>query len=572
MNRLLLTCLLLLCFGSAFAQGNTVTYNDVAPILYKNCSGCHRPGEIGPFSLMSYNDAVAKAQVIKNQVNSRLMPPWQSDPSYSRFVGERILAQNEIDLISQWVDDGAVEGDPNLAPPLPVFPSGSQLGIPDLTIGMTQHFVVNPPTGGQDVYRTFVMPTGLTTNRDLDALEVRPGNPRIVHHVLLNQDTTGSGRQKDAADPGYGYDDVSFNSFNNTDGLGVFTPGASPNRYPVGIGKRIYKNADILMQIHYPQYAAGDSDLTQLNFFFKQTPVVRYEKGYLLDFNAVVGNSNYPNAQGKPSCNDASVPGGVRRPLPGAELIATQIPGGINLPPNVLQQIASTSCFILPPNQVTTIVAKSTCNEDFSVMGIFPHQHLLGQSVEAFAISPTGDTIKICKINRWDFRWQDVYRLKNFVKVPKNSTFYAIHTYDNQASNPNNPSSPPQTVYWTENTTDEMNFSTFFGVPYQPGDEILSTTAIENQLTNAQAAILQQNKPNPAEGYTSIPFYLPNTARLNLDIIDLTGRVVKSVYHDSQMVAGEHSAYVNVSELPSGIYVYRLYGAGVDLSKRLVVK
>jgi hypothetical protein len=575
MNRLLLTGLLVLCFSSAFAQGSTVTYNDVAPILYKNCSGCHRPGEIGPFSLLSYNDAVANAQGIKNQVVSRMMPPWQTDPNYRKFIGERILPQNEIDLIAQWVDDGAVEGDPSLAPPVPVFPTGSQLGIPDLTLSMSQHYVVAPTSNGQDVYRTFVLPTGLTQDVDLDAIEVRPGNASIVHHVLLNQDISGDGRSKDAQDPGYGFDDVSFNSFNNTDGLGVWTPGTFPLRYPNGIGKKLQKNSDILMQIHYPLYGAGDSDLTQINLFYKQTPVVRYEKGYLLDYSKVVGNSTYPDAQGKPSCIDpsATLVGGVRRPIPGGELIRAFVPGGINLTDAQLEAIsAGTSCFVLPANAKTTIIAKSQIFEDFSVMGVFPHQHLLGESVTAFAIAPNGDTINICKIDNWDFRWQDVYRLKNFVKVPNNSTLYAIHTYDNTVNNPNNPSSPPIPVYWTENTEDEMNFTTFFGVSYQPGDELLSTTSIESQLTNAQAAMLDQNKPNPAEGITAIPFYLPNTANLSLDVIDLTGRVVKSIYRESQLVAGQHNASVNVADLPAGIYVYRLHGAGVDLSKRLVVK
>lgn len=545
MKKLFILTIVLLSFTSLFVHAQ-VTFNDIAPILYNNCTKCHRPGEIGPFSLISYTDALSNAQAIKAQVTSKQMPPWQADRNYRSFVGERVLSQNDIDLIAQWVDGGAVQGNPNLAPPLSVFPTGSQLGVPDLTLSMTQSFVITPPNG-EDQYRTFVLPTGLIADKNLGAIEVRPGNGSVVHHVLLSQDTTGTGRQNDQNDPGYGYDDVSLNNFTTNEGLGVWTPGTTPLRYPNGIGKKLFKASDILMQIHYPYYASGDSDKTSINLFFQTTPVSRYEQGVLLFYSEVVGNSNYPDALGKPSCKQGSI---TYPPVPGTTF----------------------SCFNLPPNMVTTIVAKKKINYDFSVMSVFPHQHKLGQKILAYAISPAGDTIPICKIDDWKFNWQDVYRLKNFVKVPKNSTLYAIQTYDNRASNPNNPNSPPRTVVWTENTTDEMNFTTFFGIPYQAGDELLSTTAAEQELEQAFEANLGQNVPNPASEYTSVPFYLPRNSNITLDVYDLTGRIVQNLYQNNTLQRGEHTAYLNLTNLPSGIYVYRLHGDGIDLAKRLVVK
>ncbi|HEY8503704.1 MAG TPA: redoxin domain-containing protein, partial [Gemmataceae bacterium] len=153
-------------------------HRDVLPILQKNCQGCHRPGAVGPFALMTYRHALNWAEDIKRYTQSRQMPPWKPVAG-PEFLNDRRMSQKEIDVLASWADGGAPEGDPKDAPPPAEFAKGWQLGEPDLVLTVPEEFHLGP--SGSDLFRCFVLPTGLTEDRYVVAFEVRPGNPRVVH-------------------------------------------------------------------------------------------------------------------------------------------------------------------------------------------------------------------------------------------------------------------------------------------------------------------------------------------------------------------------------------------------------
>ncbi|MCZ7644489.1 MAG: hypothetical protein M5U26_04265 [Planctomycetota bacterium] len=183
---------------------DTLTWSrDIAPIVYKHCASCHRPGEVAPFPLLEYKDAAKRDVQIALAVESRLMPPWKPAPGYGSFHDERRLSADEIGAIRQWVDEGAREGDPKDLPAQPKFTEGWQLGEPDLVVEMPEAFTC--PAEGRDVYRNFVLPVPLKEERYVRAVEFRPGNRAVVHHAILYLDTSGWARKRDEADPAPGY-------------------------------------------------------------------------------------------------------------------------------------------------------------------------------------------------------------------------------------------------------------------------------------------------------------------------------------------------------------------------------
>ncbi|MCY7410432.1 MAG: hypothetical protein LH473_09175, partial [Chitinophagales bacterium] len=200
-------------------------WKDVAPIIYDNCSGCHRPGEIGPFSLMSYHDASNpdKIYTMQSYVNSGAMPPWKADAAYRHFLDERVLSQSQKDLISNWVDAGAPAGDTTLAPPPPIFPTGSQLGIPDKVLTMAQLHTTNG--NSTDEYVCFVLPTDFIADQNISALEFRAGNGAAVHHVFLYLCPDSSAYDLDLTTPEYGYPSFGGAGDVSADFLGLYGPG-----------------------------------------------------------------------------------------------------------------------------------------------------------------------------------------------------------------------------------------------------------------------------------------------------------------------------------------------------------
>jgi hypothetical protein len=426
-------------------QAQTPTFsNDIAPLIYNKCGSCHRPGEIGPMPFTNYNEVSAFGSMINFVVQSGYMPPWMPNPSYRKFVGEKVLSAAEKQLIADWVNAGMPEGDPNQTPPFPTFPQGSALGVPDTVIPMAQALSV--PGNNQDLYRVFVLPTGFTTDKDIAAIEFRAGNRSIVHHAIIVSDVNGYGRSLDNQSPGYGY--TSFGGFgipSYEQFLSGWAPGMEPRFFPDGIGFRLKAGTDLLLQVHYAPTAAPETDSSYINIFFAKKPITRYvQTSELLDFN-------------------------------------------LNL----------------PANQITTHARQFPIPGAISLLSITPHSHLIGKSWELFVRTPQLDTIPIIQIPNWDFNWQGQYFPEQLVPIPLGSFLRATAVYDNTSANPNNPNSPPQRITWGENTTDEMFYIIAQYVPFQPGDDTISLNTISS---GPQYDFAQQVSvfPNPFDGFFEV--------------------------------------------------------------------
>ena len=254
------------------------TYNkDIAPILWKNCAGCHRPGEIGPFSLLTYKDAAKRSSFLEEITASRKMPPWKPEPGFGSFHDERRLTDKEIRLIADWVDAGAPEGDVKDLQPKPSFVEGWQLGKPDLVLKASEP--VSVPASGRDMYRCLVIPIPIDSDRTVAAVEFRPGNRRVVHHALLYLDSKGAARKMDEADPGPGYASFGGPGILPTGGLGGWAPGSMPRFLPDGVGKFLRKGSDLVLQIHYHPDGKPETDQSVVGVYFTPKPARRIVGG-----------------------------------------------------------------------------------------------------------------------------------------------------------------------------------------------------------------------------------------------------------------------------------------------------
>jgi tetratricopeptide (TPR) repeat protein len=380
----------------------TVTFNrDIAPVLYAHCATCHRPGEVGPFSLLTYNDARQHATQIVDVTRRRLMPPWKPVRGSADFIGDRSLSDADIALFARWVADGAAEGAPADLPPPPALTNAGewQLGSPDLVVTMPAAFSVPASSSSGDVFRTFVISVPTTAPKYVRGLEFRPGNPRVVHHANIAIDRTGSSRQLDAQDPEPGYAGGMVPDASYPPGYMLgWTPGQRPRPSPDGMPWRLDPGSDLVVQVHLQP--TGKPELLQVSaaFYFTDDLPVR-------------------------------VPVGLRM---GSETID------------------------IPAEAEHTIRDSYTVPVDTELFALQPHAHNLARSVFASATRPDGSTTTLIAIDDWDFRWQDVYRFVRPVALPKGTTISMRITYDNSSGNPRNASRPPRPVVWGPNTSDEM--------------------------------------------------------------------------------------------------------------------
>jgi len=237
----------MLHFLALLATGIFTFNRDVAPILYKHCVSCHRAGEVAPFPLLTYGDAAKRALSISKVTGSGYMPPWKPVTGYGEFTGARGLSRAEIETIRRWTEAGAPQGNPSDLPAPPEF-SSAKLAHPDLIARMPKPFAI--PAEGPDLYRCFVLPLGLEADRYVDAVEFRPGNPKVVHHAILFVDRAGAGRKLEA-EPGGGYPCFGAPGFLPGAGLGGWSPGSPPIHMPDGVSTTLTKRSDLVIQLHF---------------------------------------------------------------------------------------------------------------------------------------------------------------------------------------------------------------------------------------------------------------------------------------------------------------------------------
>ena len=384
--------------GPSSQTATALTFNrDVAPIVYEHCSRCHRPGEAAPFSLMTFDDVRHHASQIEVVVRRRLMPPWKPEAGFAEFANVHRLTNHEIKVLSAWIASDRAEGNPEDLPLTPIFPAGWQLGKPDLELVMSEPFLV--PADGPDVYQHFIIPTGLTDNRLVSAVEFRPGAPEVVHHSITYFDTTGRGRELDAEDPQPGYSRLGSPGFAVSGSLGGWGPGGQPRRLPKGLGRPLAKGSDIVLQIHYHPIGRAVSDQSRLGLYFAPS------------------SSTHKTTEIMVADIDLHIPASAARHHHHAEY---EIP-------------------------VDTILFDAT-----------PHMHVLGKEIKAVAHRPDGTTEPLIWIRDWDFYWQDNYVYRNPVSLPAGTRIKLDCWFDNSTNNPLNPNSPPRDVHWGDFSTDEM--------------------------------------------------------------------------------------------------------------------
>lgn len=522
MKRVLPT--LLLCAISVMAYSQVTFTKDIAPIIYNNCTKCHRPNEIGPFSMTNYEEIQPWASTIKYVTSIRYMPPWKADPHYSRFIGERVLTDEQIALIAEWADNGAPYGNSSEEPPLPDFPTGSQIGTPDLVLSMSEAY--HHYGGYQDEYRVFVIPTGLTEDKQIATLELRPGNPKILHHALFSYDVTGTARAMDEADPKYGYD--GFGGFGIDEALQTmfpgYVPGQKPVPFPKNIGQVLPAGADILMQAHYGPSVNPTVDSSTINIFFKKEEVERQVQSLIFLPLAIFNISDF---------------------------------------------------FVMGPNTVKTFHCHFTTPVKTSVFSIWPHAHLLNKSYEVYVVHPNGDTSNLIRIPDWDFNWQGSYHFKKFIVLEPGSTIHVFATYDNTANNPNNPNDPPAWVTWGEKTTDEMLFLPINYVFYKDGDEDIllddETTDISEPDIRFVNHYLAPIIPNPASDEAIINFVLEEADHISLRVLDMQGHVISDLASYEWNAEGAHLRKLKLDQWPVGTYFVQLSGTNFMQSQKLVV-
>lgn len=389
-------------------ETNSVTFAEhIAPILYSKCTPCHRPGDIGPFPLETYNDAKRWAREIQYYTQRRLMPPWKAVPGYGEFKNASALSDEEIQQIARWVESGMPIGDMTKAPRPPKFTKeGWLLGEPDIIVEAPEYELDG--TGG-DEYRYFVIPVELPENKAIVAIDIQPGNREVVHHANMFVDTSGQARKRDEADPKPGYANFGGTGFIPTMMLGGWVPGQRPIKLDEPFSIILPRRFDLVMQVHYFKRGKRERDRTRVGLYLvdqksEQKPV------QLL----VLGNRNI------------------------------RIPPGEN-------------------NYRVRAQWKTPTDRPIYALAILAHMHLIARGCNVSARTPDGRTIPLLRINDYDFNWQQTYYYKEPIELPPGTIIEAEGWYDNSTNNPNNPSNPPGEVRYGEGTKDEM-FYIFIGV------------------------------------------------------------------------------------------------------------
>lgn len=396
---------------SQMASMHVTFTKDVAPILQKNCQSCHRPGEAGPFSMLTYEDVRPWAGAIRLAVEHKIMPPWYADPKYGHFSNERGLTDQEVKTIVSWVVAGAPKGDPKDMPPPLNFTQGWGIPNPDVIFQLPKSFPV--PESGMVEYQYVIVPTGFTKDTWVQAAEVRPTERAIVHHIIAYVREPGSNYFKDQK-PGEFFqappakpDEKTDTSALPSDFLVGYAPGQPAEILQPGQGKLIKAGSDIVFEVHYTPNGTAVMDQTKLGLVLEKEP----PKYRVQTLSASNGTFKIP--PGDPNYRvDASFP------------IATQV----------------------------------------TLASLHPHMHSRGKDFEYRLVFPNGETRTLLQVPAYNWHWQLWYNLDEPIVLPKGTKIECTAHFDNSPNNPENPD-PTKTVRWGQQSWDEMMVG-FFNLVY----------------------------------------------------------------------------------------------------------
>src|SRR5688572_30596676 len=400
--------LAVLAQSTAAAQAPTFS-RDVAPILYKNCVGCHRPGEAAPMSFLTY--AAARPWAMTRRVTDGTMPPWHADAAAGTFENERRLTADEKSIIARWADAGAPEGDPKDLPAAPTFAEGWSIGAPDVVFQMAEDYAV--PATGTVQYEYFTIPTNFTESKWLQAIEVRPGNRALVHHVLVYYQAPPDPTLAAAAQalqlnlqhsrtpPPTPGNRPRQRAVGQRRLIATYAPGTAPQVFRPGTAMRLPAGGAIELQMHYTANGTAGTDRSKVGLIFAKEP-------------------------------------------PKSEIFATQfLNGQFTIPPGAADY------------QVDTDLG---FRQDVTLWGVFPHTHVRGKRWNYVLELPDGTRKPLLSVPKYDFNWQTYYMFKEPLEIPQGSRLHSSAWYDNSAANRSNPD-PAVAVRWGDQTWEEMQYT-----------------------------------------------------------------------------------------------------------------
>ncbi len=394
--------LTLLCATVPVLAASAPTFNkDILPILENKCQGCHRPGEIGPMSLMNYSEARPWAKAIKAAVLTKKMPPWFADPRYGRFSNDRSMSPDEIELFAKWADGGAKEGNPKDAPAPKPFVAGWNIQKPDLVIDSPVETKI--PAKGVVDYQYILVPLNFTEDKWVQMVEVRPETPSVVHHAVVFIREPESKWLRGEIEVGKAWEAPPKRRAAETFGggsdiLAIYTPGMIPEVWRPGLAKKIRAGSDLIFQMHYTANGKDAVDRTKIGLVFSKEPPAE----------------------------------------------------------RVLTLAAVNTMFAIPPGDPDYKVdAQAPHVNAGELLSFFPHMHLRGKAFEYRLVKPDGETETLLKVPKYDFNWQLSYRLAKPIVIEPGSRIEATAWFDNSPNNPENPD-PKATIRWGEQSWEEM--------------------------------------------------------------------------------------------------------------------
>jgi tetratricopeptide (TPR) repeat protein/mono/diheme cytochrome c family protein len=439
-------------------DGQVTFSRDIAPIVFQACSRCHRPGESGPFPLLTYDDVKKHARQIEIVTRTRFMPPWLPEPQALKFADESWLSDEQIATIRRWVEEGAPDGNPADQPPPPKFVEGWQLGKPDLVLKATKPYRLL--AGGSDMYWNFIFPVPIDRTRWVKAVEIRPGDKRFVHHANILVDRLQNSRQREK-ERGAGFEGMEIKieseTFDPDSHFLFWKPGTVPYVEPEGMALRLDKGTDLVLNVHLQPSGKPETIQPTIGLYFTDQP-------------------------------------------------ATKFP--------MLLQLQNDAKLDIPVGEKNFVVSDElTLPIDVDLLAIYPHAHYLGKNLQATAALPDGSTKTLIRIPQWNLNWQAVYRYAEPMFLPKGTTVTMRYVYDNSEENALNPNHPPERVRGGNRSKDEMahlwlqvlprNFDPKAGDPRMLLQESLSRHDIRNNPADFEAhynlASMLQARGNAAD-------------------------------------------------------------------------
>lgn len=511
--------------SSQMIWAQSVTWSgQIADLVYKNCTSCHHTGGIAPFSMMSYQQSFNNRFKIRSSVSNKIMPPWPPDNAYRRHAFNRSLKEEDIKKFENWVDAGAPSGDLTKAPAAPVYDNLGDIKNPDLVITAPKYTI----SSNVDEYRCFPDSTRLTKDMWMTALECIPGDPEIVHHVLIFRDRGVRSYTLDSRQEGPGYICFGGAGTSDADLIAAWVPGSGAFNLPKGFGMKIPARSNIIIQVHYPGGVKGRVDQTKVKFKLTDQP---QRETFLL-----------------PALNH--------------ELSLTNGP------------------LVIPANTIKTFNQRFFLPFPASIIGVAPHMHLIGKSIKTWAMSNDLKEIPLINIPNWDFHWQGIYMFPKIQRIPAGSFLYSEAIYDNTVANHHNPNSPPKEVRVGEATTDEMMITYFLFAQYLSGDEnyIIDSTAAALTTGNKSIALPTREikiSPNPLSINQSLQlnYSTDNQDHVLVQLFDIHGRRIWNVsrfYHgitNETMMVPLHQL-----QLTKGVYWIKIQGTAWTGIEKVVIK